>query len=271
MIRPEHIVAIDIEPAEVDNVQARRLADCTVSTGQPDRLPGDKSRDACIGKVAKLAWLHYLQRESIVCRLWDHIRRDGGRDPAPLDGFIAQPDAAELLASDVFADAACQCHEGVHFRPIFYPTCERRGIFGFEVKSTGVGPRHLVGGQVSYTAILEDDFLVYASMHADALDASPPHKLISQEQRLAAAERTPYVLVRAYVELRDSDIAQADSTAWMYRVYLVGYMTRPVFFGSSHLRLMVMPRPNKGERAVYYAVPLRLGFNLAGLRQALGL
>lgn len=271
MIKPEHIVAIDVEPAEVDCAQAGLLATHTANTWQPDRSPADRLRDTLIGKAAELAWLRYLQRESIACRLWDDMRRDGGRDHAPVDGFVAQRDAAELLAGDLFADTARQWQEGAHFRRGFFAACERRGIFGFEVKSTRIGPRHLAGGQVNYAAILEDDFLVYPPVRAGALDESTRQDLISQKQRAAAAERTPYLLARAYVEARDAGLRNAEASRAVYRVYLVGYMTRPHFFQSPRLRVTTMPQSNKSEQAIYYAVPLRLGQNLSGLRQTLGL
>ncbi len=261
MIKPEHIIAFDVEPAEVDQAQAGWLADHTANTWQPDRSPEDRLRDTLIGKAAELAWLRYLQRASIACRSWDDMRRDGGHDHAPVDGFIAQPDVAELLAGDLFADTARQWQEGARFRRGFYPACERRGIFGFEVKATRIGPRHLADGQVNYAAILEDDFLVYPLTRVGVLDDSTRRDLISQKQRSAAAERTPYLLARAYVEI--------SRPAW--RVYLIGYMTRPQFFQSPSLRVTAMPQANKSERAIYYAVPLRLGQNLAGLRPALGL
>lgn len=268
MIKPEHIVAIDIAPAEVDRAQAGWLADHTTNAWQPGRSPEDRLRDTLIGKAAELAWLRYLQSASIACRLWDDIRRDGGRDHAPVDGFVAQPDAAEFLAGDLFADTARQWQEGAHFRRGFYPACERRGIFGFEMKATRIGPRHLAGGQVNYAAILEDDFLVYTPLRAGALDEPTRQDLMSQKQRAAAAERTPYLLARACVEARD---AGARNTGAAWRVYLIGYMTRPQFFQSPRLRVTTMPQANKSERAIYYAAPLRLGQNLAGLRQALGL
>ena len=271
MIKPEHIVAIDVEPAEVDRAQASLLAAHTANTWQPDRSPVDTLRDTLVGKAAELAWLRYLQRESIACRSWDDMRQDSGRDHAPVDGFVAQPDAAELLAGDLFADTARQWQEGARFRRGFFPACERRGIFGFEVKSTRIGPRHLVGGQVNYAAILEDDFLVYPPTRVGALDESIRQNLISQKQRSAAAERTPYLLARAYVEARDAGAGSAEASRVAWRVYLIGYITRPHFFQSSRLRVIAMPQADKIERAIYYAVPLRLGQNLSGLRQALRL
>ena len=264
MITPDHIIALDIDPSELDGAQARRLAVHTANTWQPNRSPDDKLRDTLIGKVAELAWQRYLQRESIVCRTWDELRDDGGRDHAPIDGFIAQPGATELLAGDLFAGTARRCQDGAHFRPAFFPACERRGIFGFEVKSTRVGPRHRAGRAgrpVNYDAILADDFLVYPLVRAGVLDKAASRELMNPDHQACVAGRTPYLLVRAYVDRVDAH----------YRVYLVGYMTRPGFFQSDRLRVTTMPQPNKSERAIYYAVPLRLGQGLSNLRQALGL
>lgn len=250
MIKPEHIVAVDVAPEDVKAARSRRH----------DRSAGDRPQDALTGRAAALGWLRYLQSASIACRLWDDIRRDDAHDAAPLDGFVAQPGEAAFLAGPVFADIACQWQEGARFRRGFFAACERRGIFGFRIEATRIAPRHIFGGQVSYAAILEDDFLACPPLPAGALDDSTRRDLISQQQRAAAAEQMPYLLARACV-----DVSRA---AW--RVYLIGYMTRPQFFQSPHLRVTAIPQPNSAERVICYAVPLRLGRSLAELRRELG-
>ncbi|MCS7062108.1 MAG: hypothetical protein RMN25_13220 [Anaerolineae bacterium] len=260
MIKPEHIVAIDVAPAELDVAQTRRLAMHTANTWQADRSLEERLRDTMVGKAAELAWQQYLTRQAIAYRIWDDIRQDGGVHHAPVDGFIARADEAEFLAGDMFARIAREWQEGAQFRRGFLAACERRGIFGFEVKSTRIAPRHVIDGQINYAAILDDDFLVYPLLRAGLLDEVTRQELNNRAQRAAAAERTPYILVRAYIDMHCST----------YRVYLIGYITRTQFFQSDQLRVTAMPQPNKSERAIYYAVPLRLGQPLSALRQALG-
>lgn len=272
MIRPEHIVALDIELADSAGLGGPATAEktpCNQKTG----LPVETCSQAQINKVAEQAWLRYLQSQSIACRLWRDVWGfgEGDEHQPPFAGFVAQPDVAELLASATFAEIVRQAWSGERFPSGFFPACERRGIFGFDIKSSRVSPRHLTGGQVNYVAILEDDFLVHPPMGVNGSDELNRWDIISQKQRVAAAERTPYLLARAYVEARDARARSAETLRAAWRVYLIGYMTRPLFFQSQHLRVTQIPQANKSERAIYYAVPLRLGQNLSGLRQALGL
>ncbi|MGQ9904340.1 MAG: hypothetical protein ACUVRU_08485 [Anaerolineae bacterium] len=223
--------------------------------------------------MAEQAWLRYLQSQSIACRLWRDVWGfgEGDEHQPPFAGFVAQPDVAELLASATFAEIVRRAWSGERFPSGFFPACERRGIFGFDIKSSRVSPRHLAGGQVNYVAILEDDFLVHPPMGVDGSDELNRWDIISQKQRVAAAERTPYLLIRTYVNPCNPAARSPKTACAAWRVYLIGYITRPLFFQSRHLRITMMPQTGKEERATCYAVPLRLGQSLSGLRQALGL
>jgi len=70
-----------------------------------------------------------------------------------------------------------------------------------------------------------------------------------------AAQRTPYFLVRAYVEKARND----------FDVHLIGYITREHFFDSKYLTVKSMPKVGKSERAIYYALQLKHGYPLSAI------
>lgn len=261
MITPESIVVIDLDenadtptdtltgaPSSAPTT-AERIAAHTANTWQPTRSEQEKQRDTQLGKLAELALERYLARVGVPYRSWDNLRADNFREHAPLDGFLAHPSAAERLFSERFAKAAQTRQEKAHFRPGFQQQCEQRQLFGVEVKATRVRERHLHKGVVDPERILADDFLVYPPQRHGLLTPELRTELASEASIARTIARTPYFLVRVYIE----------RSATVSRAYLVGYATRTDFFGSPLLTVKSMPRAGKSEAAIYYALGLRQG------------
>jgi hypothetical protein len=273
MITPDQIVTVELAGAGMENRVAAQfaaqLAAHTANTWQPGRDGAHKLADTQVGKLAECAFERWAGQAGLACRSWDDLRDDGYRRHAPLDGFVALEALAGLVCGEPFARAARVAHaqasgtSQAHFPRGFLREWEQRGICGYEVKATRVGQRHREGGAadgaVSFARLLGDDFLVYPVVRAGVLDETLRARLMRCDTIAAALGRTPALLVRAYVEQRESGA----------RVHLVGCISRGAFFASAQLKVKTMPQPNKSERAIYYAVPLRCGSALAMLRERL--
>jgi len=235
------------------------IARNTANTWQPQRSQREKFNDTQVGKLAEDALACYLAKSNIAYRSWDDVRTDNFQQHAPLDGFIARANATHILHHPRFTAAANDAQQQTHFDLSFVEKCEQHGLYGVEVKSTRISPRHRNSeGKVDVERILNDDFLLYPKIRYGQLTTTLRQTLLMPENLTMTAQRTPFFLIRIYLE-------QLSETT--YRAYLMGYLTRKQFFISPRLTVKSMPRRGKSERAIYYAVPLRAGRPVKDLQE----
>lgn len=254
-----NITTIDLVATTQGLDAADTIATHTANTWQPRRSSAEKTRDTRVGKLAEDALALYLHNVGIAYRSWDDIRTDGFRQHAPLDGFIARSDAVHILHHARFTAAANKAQQQTCFELEFVEKCENYGLYGVEVKSTRIRPRHRDrAGRVDVQRILRDDFLQYPEVRSGHLDNGLRRKLLTPACLERIAQRTPFFLIRVYIE---------QLSISTYRAYLIGYLTRDQFFTSPQLTVKSMPRAGKSERAIYYAVSLQQGMPMDRLQE----
>lgn len=129
-----------------------------------------------------------------------------------------------------------------------------------EIKSTRIGPRHLMtDGSVNLTKIISDDFLTY-----------PKHTRKSS----TISNKNDYIeYVKKQTQLQELDeiikAEQRNLTDWYFRVYvkekdfnscdlyIVGCLSGVYF--ANNFDVKKMSKQTKSEEAIYLSVPIRKG------------
>lgn len=247
MISPSDIITVSIPLQNANSEPLRQISANTSNTWQPARSQQEIQADTQIGKIAEAALQKYLTEQGVAYLSWDEIRTDNYRNHAPVDGFFMHPHTRANLELSTFIRDATAAQNPIYFTPAFRDRWEKVGVYGCEVKSTRVTDRLRHNGQVSYKAILGDDFLQYPSSTRMGTITSELRRILKQPAELQqSVAKSPQIFVRIYVEQRNS----------VCHAYIVGAISRGRFFESNQITIKPMRQPGKSDLAIYYAVPL---------------
>ena len=247
----------------------KTIVDTTFNTWQKDRDSFTKKSDTKLGKLAENIIEMYIKKNlsNVFYLSYDDFRNNNYKKHAPFDGIVVNKavggkvlksfiDRINIeITKDKFGKISDKLKQELH----------NSGIFIVEIKSTRINPkRHYQNGEISYTQLLEDDFLEYPKYLRvdkfgtinnwnDYLNFCYRYREISRNCDLRCMKSIEesnmrHLYIRIYID-------EGKNTA-----YIIGSIWKTAFIQTAVIKKMI--KRDKSEYALYLASNLRNGNNI---------
>jgi hypothetical protein len=252
-----------IENKDAENIE--EITEHTQNTWQKNRSKNEKFEDTKIGKKAENIIERYIKDNfpQLNYVSYDDFREDKFEKHAPFDGLLYKK---EDVSEEKLKKVIKKINEDVKnnkFGKISNETkkfTNDNNIKIVEIKSTRISARHLNDKkEVNFEKILDDDFLTYP-------------KYLREDKYGFLTEKKYYEFCKkknSNYNVKEELENMADIYIRIYmndekkEGYIVGYVDKENFFKNKKLKKM--RKPNKSEKAVYWATNLKKGFPIEDL------
>ena len=242
------------------------IAKYTDNTWQRFRKFSEKKNDTDQGKRAEEAVLIYLDKEqNIVYIPYDDFRDDGFKKYAPFDGIafnktlnikivtkIIQKINNEIAASS-YGDISSSLRKEIF----------DSGIRCIEIKSTKINSKKLdKNGAIDFNKVLSNHFLTYP-LYTRTGNFSLRDYVFFAKRKMGLKGFLSYEeLEKAVIDNERENSSDIYIHVYMddKKYYLIGYITKELFFKIFEIRKLIKPR--KSGRALYFVCGLTSGYSM---------